>query len=259
MSSFIDTISLEIPKKTQSEIARLVSNVIGDGRAWDQSTISRWLKHHKISDHRINFISALLDEEERSETFAQLAPYATHHLHNFDESSCAREKFIAKIARCHVGEVPTVKEWHIIGADGRVYSVIADYSTEGWTCWRIFLCNINHVCVEQFLQEDLSKVIGEGDLVIHDRASIHMVESTQALLEQITNGHHTTVASYSHDLSPVERGFASTWAYIHRHFDPTIHNPIDILNEAFSIYSVIGPLGYKARNHWNLYDSNRLE
>lgn len=256
VSSILDLLACKRPKLVQADVAERLTDAIGDGRTWNQSSISRWLTRHDISNHRISFISALLNEEERAQTLLLAAPYESHHLHNTDESSCARAKFILKTARTHKGEIPIQKEWSIAGTDGRVYSVIADYSTEGWTCWRIFLCNINHLCVEQFLREDLSRVLGQGDVVMHDGASIHLVDSTQQLLDEITNGRHLTVASYSHDLSPVERGFANTWAYIHRHYDPSIHSPIDILNEAFSIYSLTGPLGYKARNHWGLYERN---
>ena len=81
----------------------------------------------------------------------------------------------------------------------------------------------------------MSAVIGQGDLVLHDGATIHLVESTQKVLSEITHGRHLKVAGYSHDLSPVERGFANTWAYIHRHYDPKIHTPADIINAAFSV------------------------
>lgn len=254
--SILNVIACKRPKLVQDDVAEKLSNAIGDNRTWSQSSISRWLRRHDISNHRISFISALLNEEERAQTLLLAAPYETHHMHNTDESSAARDKFIAKIARSHKGEIPMENEWFITGTDGRVYSVIADYSTEGWTCWRIFLCNINHLCVEQFFREDLSRVLGHGDVLMHDGASIHLVDSTQQLLDEITHGRHIKVAAYSHDLSPVERGFANTWAYIRRHYDPSIHRPIDIINEAFAIYSVTGPLGYKARNHWGLYERN---
>ena len=104
----------------------------------------------------------------------------------------------------------------------------------------------------------MSPVIGQGDLVLHDGATIHLVESTQEILSEITHGRYLKVAGYSHDFSPVERGFANTWAYIHRHYDSKIHTPVDIINAAFSAYSVSGPLGYKARNHWSLYDRNHF-
>lgn len=244
------------PRLIQQDIATIIYEEIGDGRTHTHQEISRFLKRHRIADHHIDFISAHLDEEDRAQTLAAARPYETPHLHNFDESSTAEAKFIQKNARAGVGEHPTQFEWCLRGPDGRVYSVIADYTPAGWTVWRIFLCNIDHKCVEEFLREDLSSFIGEGDLVLHDGATIHLVESTQQLLSEITNGRHLKVAAYSHDLSPVERGFANTWAYIHRYYDPSKHTQLQIIHAAFSAYSVSGPLGYKARNHWNLYDRN---
>lgn len=141
--------------------------------------------------------------------------------------------------------MPISQEWIIRGADGRVYSTIADYTSEGWSCWRTFFCNVNHECIEHFLEADLQKVLAAGDCVLHDGASVNMSPSTLTLLDVITEGRHNTVAAYSHDLSPVERGFANVWSYIHSHYDPSLYTPIEIINAAFCIYSVSGPLGYK--------------
>ena len=162
-----------------SYIANIITEEIGDGRTHTQQEVSRFLERHWLADHHIDFISAHIDEEERAQTLANARPYETNHLHNFDESSTAESKFIQKTARAGVGEHPTQFEWCLQGTDSRVYSVIADYTPEGWTVWRIFLCNIDHRCMEEFLREDLSSVNGEGDLLLHDGATIHLVESTQ--------------------------------------------------------------------------------
>ena len=61
----------------------------------------------------------------------------------------------------------------------------------------------------------------------------------------ITDNRYIKVAKYSHDLSPVERGFANVWNYIHTQYDTSTQSPVEIINEAFAIYSVTGPLGYK--------------
>jgi hypothetical protein len=71
---------------------------------------------------------------------------------------------------------------------------------QGWTIWRTFLCNINRKCLEEFLLNDLSKVICEADCVIHDGATIHTTQTTIELLEEITQGRFIKVAAYSHDI-----------------------------------------------------------
>jgi len=175
----VERLSRVRPTFVEQDIANIITEEIGDGRTHTQQEVSRFLERHWLADHHIDFISAHIDEEERAQTLANARPYETNHLHNFDESSTAESKFIQKTARAGVGEHPTQFEWCLQGTDSRVYSVIADYTSEGWTVWRIFLCNIDHRCMEEFLREDLSSVNGEGDLLLHDGATIHLVESTQ--------------------------------------------------------------------------------
>ena len=98
VSAYLDSLACKRPKVMQDEIASNLRIAIGDAKTRHQSTISRWLHRHKIADHRISYISAHLNEEERAQTLARAAPYKSHYLHNFDESSCARDKFIAKFA-----------------------------------------------------------------------------------------------------------------------------------------------------------------
>jgi hypothetical protein len=247
ISHTVENLALARPKRTQQMISQDLTIILGneDPIGKSQQEISRWLKRHKISDHCLSYVSAHLDEGERAETLRMARDFATSNLHNFDETSTAYKKFIQRMARSHMGEIPNDIEWSIQGPDGRVYSVIADYTPEGWSIWRTFLCNIDHICVEDFLRNDLSKVLCEGDCVLHDGATIHTTQTTIDLLEDITQGRYIKVAAYSHDLSPVERGFANVWKYIHSNYKPSQQTPIDIINEAFSIYSVSGPLGYK--------------
>lgn len=247
VSRTVENLALARPKRTLEMISKDLTCILGNEYATGTSRqeISRWLKRHKIADHCLSYVSAHLDEEERAETLRMARDFPTSNLHNFDESSTGYKKFIEHKARFHIGEIPTDIEWSIQGPDGRVYSVIADYIPEGWAIWRTFLCNIDHNCVEYFLRHDLSTVLCEGDCVLHDGATIHTTQTTIDLLEDLTQGNYIKVAAYSHDLSPVERGFANVWRYIHSNYNPSQQTPIDIINEAFSIYSVSGPLGYK--------------
>lgn len=178
-------------------------------------------------------------------------------MHNVDETVASMKKFKAKRARANFGEPTMCEEWYIADAERVVYSVIADYTFEGWATWRIFYNYINHYGYELFLKEDLQYVLGEGDCVLNDGASIHLVDSTLELLHKITNGLYITGASYSHDLFPVERGFANVWGYIRSKWDPGAGlSPTDLINEAFIKYSVLGEWGYKANEHWNIYKNN---
>ena len=93
---------------------------------------------------------------------------------------------------------------------------------------------------------------------MHDGASVHMHPTTMQLLNQITYGHHITMqAAYSHDLSPVERGFSVVWQYIRSQWSHTYQGtPEQLINDAFFRYSVAGPMSHVAKGHWNMYQRN---
>ena len=150
-SHALKVLALARPKRTQEMIVTDLMDMLGDGITICRQDISFWLKRHKITDHAITWVSAHLDEAEREETLRIARAYDTRCLHNFDESCTSYKKFLQKKARCFIGEVPTNIEWSLTGQDGRVYSSIADYTPEGWSVWRTFYCNIDHQCVEIFL------------------------------------------------------------------------------------------------------------
>lgn len=62
------------------------------------------------------------------------------------------------------------------------------------------------------------------------------------MCQDLTQGRYIKVAAYSHDLSPVERGFANVWKYIHSNYKPSQQTPIEIIMK-LSAYVVSDPLG----------------
>jgi hypothetical protein len=244
------------PKPSLNAVARIVSQITGDPVV-SRQTIAESLKKSKITVKTVTTVSALLDEVNRAKTLEFLSPFTIDSMHDPDESLAAMKKFQGKRARAIFGTPAICKEWYIKDNNGRIYSVIGDYTSKGWSCWRICYGNVNHRSFEDFLNEDLSKILLEGDVVLHDGASIHMASTTLDLLDRITDGLHYKVSAFSHDLSPVEKGFANVWGYIRSHWNPTAgQSPSRLINEAFHLYSVDGARGYVAEGHWNLYKRN---
>lgn len=245
------------PKRSFTAMATQLSSQIGAGfPIVSPRTIQRSLKKARMSEKTVTHVPANLDADLRASTLLSVAHNRIDQLHNFDESSAAGKKFEAKRALSEIGEPAECYDWSLTDDNGKTYSVIADYTPRGWTIWRIFMNNINHVSVETFLRDDLSHVLSDGDVVLHDGASVHLVESTMILLDEITEGRHVQVAPYSHDLSPVEKGFANIWKYVRGNWNKTNQSATEILNAAFQLYSVGGIFGDSAQGHWNLYNRN---
>ena len=162
----------------------------------------------------------------------------------------------SRTIRSSVGERATQKEYNLDWS-GQPVSVIADATENGWDSWLVVYGNVNHKTVEYFLEECLGPVLFEGDAVLNDGASVHLVASTQQVLDRVTDGRHVQVAGYSHDLSPCEKLFSMTWRDIRKNWDPNSgRSPEDAINESFHRYSIAGPEGWRAKNLWNVYARN---
>jgi len=251
----ISTLSIMQPKRSYERVAKEFSVVSGTD-VLSRDTMRRSNKRSKIGEKVVTSESAFLDHNERAQTLQLLAPYSIEQMHNFDESVAAMKKFNGKRARATFGEPAIWTDWYL-PVGNRIYSVIADYTSKGWSIWRIFWSNLNHLSVETFLREDLSSVLTDGSVILSDGASVHLTPTTQQLLHQITRGHYVKVAAFSHDLSPVERGFSNVWRYIRSNWDPRNgQTPEQLIDEAFFRYSIAGPMGHVAKGHWNIYNRN---
>jgi hypothetical protein len=173
--------------------------------------------------------------------------------------------------RCPAGERVYIAEWEL---DGRTYSAIAAYSPYGFLTWRIYMDSINHYSFEDFVQFDVEPFMLPGTMVILDGASVHGTPTTGAILESVTNGNYKVVAPYSHELSPIEKGFSLIWGYVRQHYKEAQEDPLGVIDDAFHQYSIRGPLGYKglfmrikfikilmylfslAKEHWRVYRDN---
>jgi hypothetical protein len=259
MDHIIQKLGEQQPMKTLQMIATEFARITGM-IAVSEQTIGRSLRRSKVSDKIITLQSSLLDELSRRATLDFLSPFEPQKMHNVDESLAAMKKFQGRRARALLNSPVICLEWYIKDANGIIYSVIGDYTPRGWAIWRICYGNVNHVTYENFLKEDFQSVYCPGQVMFHDGASIHMTRSTLDLLDNITGGLHLKVSAFSHDLSPVEKGFSNVWGYIRRHWDPLGgKSPSQAINEAFYEYSTIGPCGNAAKGHFDLYQRNHDE
>ena len=77
------------------------------------------------------------------------------------------------------------RDW-VVG--GRRFSIIAMYSSSGFLAYRIMNGNIDHDRIERFITEDVSGFCGGKTCLIFDNASVHLVPSTLALIDRVTDG-----------------------------------------------------------------------
>jgi hypothetical protein len=74
--------------------------------------------------------------------------------------------------------------------------------------------------------------------------SIHKVQSTLNVLNDITKGSYALCSPYSPRLKPIERGFGLVWNEIRSHGHEAQRNPITVINRSFQKYSIFGTHGH---------------
>jgi transposase len=148
-------------------------------------------------------------------------------------------------------------QWQI---GGKMISVIAAYSTQGFLCWRVhYGTPINHRSVVEFLNQDLKPFLDLWPkmLVLSDNASIHHEYDAVDVLSNVTGGRYKFLSTYSPDFDPIEKGFSNVWNRVQaKPYDEVLKHPIAAINEAFENYSFRGEGGPRARKHFNLYKRN---
>ena len=146
----LQAIALRRPKPTVSEMCVMLSDEVGGHYpVLSEKTVAHAIKKRDISAQQTSFYSALLDENQRRNYMKIIEHVHPNQLHNWDETSGAHKKFVMRTAYDKVGITPVEPEW-TIEQDGKVYSVIADYTPDGFDAYRIFKCNITMNALKHF-------------------------------------------------------------------------------------------------------------
>lgn len=80
-------------------------------------------------------------------------------------------------------------------------------------------------------------------------------------MEEITGVIYDFPPSYSYDLKPCEKGLSMVKAYVVARVNRchSKQDAVDLIDEAFQVYSVEGELGHLLYNHFNHFLKNHSE
>ena len=230
------------PKLSYHTVAAgLSDNMGGNFPLICRQAIGREVKKMGISEKKITRRSKNIDENARADTLFILGQIPPSLLENMDQTSTASWKFLMDRGRSLIGQACLAYDWDLIGEYFDTCSAIGSYTERGWSMWQISATNIDGPFVKSFIENHLSRVVTPLSFLMHDGASVNACPDTASGIQNIFPGRNHQVASYSHDLSPVERGFANVWRYVREHFNRQTQTARDILNEAFAVYSCGSP------------------
>jgi hypothetical protein len=235
------------------------------------STVARTLKRNKFSRKVMERRNINQDDELREQYAMNTAYLHQDILVDIDEMASNPESFHEKYGWAPRGE-DALKMQIRIGE--RSYSVIAAYTTAGFLVWEIHdVTNggINEEVFQEFLFNRLQHVLSNDSFGLIDNATIHRTVDSRLMLENIFDGKYCFSPPYSPDLKPIELGFANIKRWLRSHENDALMRPIEMINNAFELYSILGERGHKgygifnftslitnnlihlARNHFNFY------
>lgn len=214
------------------------------------STVQRVRFERKLVILRYTRLAGQASKFDQELHYRLMAQFHPDNIVNIDETHCGKTKWKLVRGKGKKGKRLELKEWVIAG---KTFMILGAYTTRGWLWFHIMHGPITHVEIEQALNQYMAPTIVPGNVVMWDNASVHMVPSTVALLDQITNGLRKNVPTCSHRLSPVERGFSSVWGRIRKNEVFASKDPEGAVREAFEHYSILGAGGPAARGHFSAY------
>jgi hypothetical protein len=238
----LETLAFQQPMISHTTMAQqLATSIGGDFPVLGRTTIAKELDKHRVSEKTKQSRSKNLNSNARADTLFILRQIQPTLLENMDQTSTASWKFLMKRGRSFIGEPCLAYDWDLVGEFFDTCSAIASYTERGWSIWKISSVNIDGPFVKSFIENNLKLVITDHSFLIHDGASVNACPDTAAGIISTFGDRSHQIASYSHDLSPVERGFANIWRYVRENFNRRTQTARDILNEAFSFYGVGSP------------------
>lgn len=223
--------------------------VEGDEGTPSVLTVVRALKLMRISRKVITRVHLQANPVEQWDFLQRASFLQPDDIIDIDETPGGRTQFLQRFGYAPVGEA-CYKTQIIIGV--KSYSIVAAYCTSGFLCWEIIEDGIDHIKFGQFILQKVMPLV-DDKYVLLDNASIHKTPATRDILDYAFDGRYLFSAKYSPELKPIEKGFSNIKNWLRQCEDQALLQPIQTINAAFTVYSVLGPRGDVARKHFNVY------
>ena len=138
---------------------------------------------------------------------------------------------------------------------GNMYSAHAALTEDGFIAWQIFEGPVSSHSVACFIKNKLAPVFYDTNILILDNASNQKSRCVRDCLEVSLHGRFKYCSPYSPELKPIERAFSLVRRYVRENeFDS--RRDLNLINDAFYLYSVYGDRGSHCYHLFDLYRNN---
>lgn len=196
------------------------------------------------------------DEQRQFDFYVKMSTWSPTSMCDIDAMTMNNAAFFERWGRAPSGEECIFLQVNI---RGRSYSCYGAYTYAGFICWRIYDGNCGSLHVVDFL-EAVTELLPDDTQYLFDNASNQTSEVVTAAITRLIPGRAHYAPPYSPRLKPIERGFANVKRFIRAlewtHQGET--DPIGLIHDAFTYYSVQGPGSSAANEHWNTYEANHF-
>lgn len=221
------------------------------------STVSRTLKRSRITPKKPSVIPVGRNPIERLAFMDLMGPIDSMNIIDMDCNLCSRDKLVV-LKAWSSENTPAYVPQDRIELCGYFFSIISAYTCSGFLCWSIYDDIITSLEVVDFINYKLAHVVSPADHLMCDNASNFKTLEVRQCLETAMNGQYIYKAPYSFDYSPCEKGISLVVAYLRKnaHECHSKNEALNLIEIAFTTYSVSGELGHTAHNHFNIYARN---
>ena len=220
------------------------------------STVLRAVRIHNSYKH-VDWTHSRRDPVLQVIYLQKMAPIDSEFIVDIDGMVQTPEDFLSRYGWSPSNE--TCKRAQI-ELGGVTYAVHAAFTELGFLTngWKVFTETVTRVQVETFLKS-IKDHLPENAYGILDNASNQ--HAAQLAVEQVFGNRYAYCSPYSPELKPIERAFSLVKAYIRERdeTDQAVNDPLGLIEEAFTHYSIEHPGAEKAMNLFKIYRDNHEE
>jgi transposase len=220
-------------------------------------TISTAIKRARFSLKVSEMRSFLADPHEILDYLLTIAFIKPSNILDIDGMNNNPNSFFEKRGYAPIGEESIRFQLQV---DGISYWSLAGLTENGFVAWKFDTGTCTGDDVASFITDEISRAVTQDTYVIIDNASVNKTDEAIRALDVTLGGRYKFSPRYSPRLKPIERGFSMVRKYIRQKEASGYLNNVgsreDLINEAFTVYSIWGSRGNRCKCLFDRYRNN---
>jgi DDE superfamily endonuclease len=223
----------------------------------EKDTILRAIRRARFSLKVSEKRSFLVDPHEILGYLETIAFIKPSNILDIDGINNNPESFLEKRGWAPIGTESVRFQLQVGGIS---YWSLAGMTENGFVAWKYDTGTCTGDDVASFITDEISTAVTQDTYVIIDNASVNKTDEAIRALDVTLGGRYKFSPRYYPRLKPIERAFSMVRKYIRQKEASGYLNNIgsrgDLINEAFTVYSIWGSRGNRCKRLFDRYRNN---